>query len=828
MRLAPGFLFLVLIDAGSAFAQTVGASIQGTVTDSAGALIDSARVTVRNVDTASTKDIATDNAGRYHLPLLQPGEYEVRVSAQGFQTASFRGIKLAVGQDLVLDVTLSAGQVSSTITVFANPDGVNTTSGAMSGLVDDKQIRDLPLNGRSFQQLALLQTGVTAALAAGSDVVGGRTPKISINGARPEQNNFLLDGTDIDNTYNKTPGSVGGVLLGVEAVLEFQVLTNAYSAEFGKSAGGVINIVTRAGTNDFHGSAFEFLRNSALDAKNYFDRKSSPIPPFKRNQFGGALGGRLRKEKTFFFAAYESLIERLGITGLTSVPDDDARQGILPGQAPFTVNSQSAVFVDKLFPHSNGNNLGGGAAEYFFSRMQPTDEHFIQVRIDQHFSERDTLFGRYTFDNGKVNRWSASTPPDSFTKERSRNQYVTIEQQHTFSPRLLNIARIGFNRSTQQAQSVRTVELPEPSLFVLGEPMGFITVRGVANDIGGDVRLPRFDRFNSYQWADSLFLTKGPHVLRMGFQGQRIQFNQYSLPQLGGIATFNNLTAFLKGQVGQFDWVLSQEQDGVRGYRQWLWAFFIQEDYKLRPNLTVNLGLRYETVTVPREVNGKVSNLRNVTDSKMTVGDPWHSNPSKHNFAPRIGMAWDPLRDGKTSVRAGFGIFYDEILPKYYIFTGAINPPFSFRSSLTNVTLPLAPLIASKNPGNVLPVVQTINFDLQSPYLMQFNLNVQRSLLGNVDVMIGYAGSRGNHLLRVGEANLALFHIDQDGRTVFDGTTKDATGQNTCCRRNPNFLGIFQRITDAQSFYNSLQLSVIKRYSHGLRAQLSYTFSHSV
>jgi len=346
MRLAPGFLFLVLIAAGSAFAQTVGASIQGTVTDSAGALIDSARVTVRNVDTASTKDIATDNAGRYHLPLLQPGEYEVRVSAQGFQTASFRGIKLAVGQDLVLDVTLSAGQVSSTITVFANPDGVNTTSGAMSGLVDDKQIRDLPLNGRSFQQLALLQTGVTAALAAGSDVVGGRTPKISINGARPEQNNFLLDGTDIDNTYNKTPGSVGGVLLGVEAVLEFQVLTNAYSAEFGKSAGGVINIVTRAGTNDFHGSAFEFLRNSALDAKNYFDRKSSPIPPFKRNQFGGALGGRLRKEKTFFFAAYESLIERLGITGLTSVPDDDARQGILPGQAPFTVNSQSAVFVD--------------------------------------------------------------------------------------------------------------------------------------------------------------------------------------------------------------------------------------------------------------------------------------------------------------------------------------------------------------------------------------------------------------------------------------------------------------------------------------------------
>src|SRR5437016_2504188 len=232
MRLAWGLLLVVLTAGlGSAFAQTVGASIQGTVTDSAGALIDSARVTVRNVGMGSTKDIATDNAGRYHLPLLQPGEYEMRVFAQGFQTASLRGIKLAVGQDLVLDVTLSPGQVSSTITVFADPNSINTTSGAMSGLVSDKQIRDLPLNGRSFQQLALLQPGVTAALTAGSDVVGGRTPKISINGARPEQNNFLLDGTDINKVYNKTPGSVGGVPLGVDAVLEFQGLTNSYSDE---------------------------------------------------------------------------------------------------------------------------------------------------------------------------------------------------------------------------------------------------------------------------------------------------------------------------------------------------------------------------------------------------------------------------------------------------------------------------------------------------------------------------------------------------------------------------------------------------------------------
>src|SRR3989454_10503411 len=544
-------LFLCLI-AGMSYGQG-GASVQGTISDATGAVLPGASVNVKNSGTGSSVELVTDERGRYLAPVLQPGEYEIQASLPGFQTVSRRGIRLAVGQNAVVDIKLEVGQVTNQIEVVADANPINLTSAALSGLVNDKQIRDLPLNGRSFQQLALLQTGVNAALAAGNDVVGGRTPKISINGARPEQNNFLLDGTDINNVYNKTPGSAAGVLLGVDAVLEFQVLTNAYSAEFGRSAGGVINAVTRSGTNAFHGSMFEFHRNSALDAKNFFDRASDPIPPFRRNQFGGVIGGPIRKDKTFFFAAYEGLREHLGITGLTSVPDDNARQGIIPGQTAFTVNADAAVLVDKLFPRANGRNLGGGVAEYFFSRTQPTNEDFYQGRIDHTVSTKNTIFGRYTLDNGNVNRWSAATPPDSFTKERSRNQYLTIEHQHTFSPTLLNTLRIGFNRSTQLARSVRTVELPTSSLFVPGEPLGFITVRGVASDIGGDFRLPRFDRLNNYQWSDSMFWTHGAHSLRLGFQGQRIQFNQYSLSQLGGIVTFNNVTAFLKGQVGQID-----------------------------------------------------------------------------------------------------------------------------------------------------------------------------------------------------------------------------------------------------------------------------------
>src|SRR5881296_141129 len=318
-------LFTLL--AGMSYGQTVGASVQGTVSDATGAVLPGASVSVKNSGTGAIVEFVSDERGRYLAPLLQPGEYEIQVGLPGFQTVSRRGIRLAVGQNAVVDVKLDVGQVTNQVEVVADANPINLTSAAVSGLVNDKEIRDLPLNGRSFQQLALLQTGVTAALAAGNDVVGGRTPKISINGARPEQNSFLLDGTDINNVYNKTPGSSAGVLLGVEAVLEFQVLTNAYSAEFGRSAGGVINAVTRSGANQLHGSAFEFLRNSHLDAKNFFDPASQPIPPFKRNQFGGVLGGPIHKDQTFFFGAFESLIDRLGVTGVTSVPNANARTG---------------------------------------------------------------------------------------------------------------------------------------------------------------------------------------------------------------------------------------------------------------------------------------------------------------------------------------------------------------------------------------------------------------------------------------------------------------------------------------------------------------------
>jgi outer membrane receptor protein involved in Fe transport len=837
-------LFLVLCSLGlcsSSSAQTVGASLQGTVYDPSGSFVPGASIEIHNVERGGVRKLTSDDKGRYREPLLQPGAYELHVTAAGFQRAVLKGIQLTIGQDAVLDVKLEISKGSEKVTVTAeDAPPVDLASAALSGTVNRSQMADLPLNGRSFQELALLQPGVTAAVAAGSDAVGGRGKKITINGARPEQNSFLLDGTDINNVYNKTPGSVGGVLLGVETVQEFQVLTNSYSAEFGRSSGGIVNAITRSGTNLIHGNLFEYLRNSAFDAKNYFDSPNQKIPAFKRNQFGGTLGGPIRRDKTFFFAAFEAIKERLGITGLANVLDENARN---------STTGAVRSLIDILFPHSNGRVLGGGVAEYFFTRTQPTDEYFAQGRIDHRFSEKDALFGRYTFDNGNVDRQINNKPPVNSFKERSRNQYVTLEHVHTFSQQLLNTLRVSFTRSTSEVDNKRLVDVPSNLWWIPpskgGVQMGFMTIGGLVAEMIGDYRLPRNDHLNNYQWHDTLFWTKGAHGLRFGAEGQRMQFNQHTTSQLGVIAIFNNVQSFLMGRPASFNFAVPGRIDPDRGFRQSFYGFFVQDDYRWRSNVTVNLGLRYEFATVPTEVNGKISNFRNINDHNLVIGDPWYRNPALKDFAPRIGIAWDPFKNGKTSVRAGFGIFYDQLLPKYYVFSGSLNPPFTTRTSIANPPFPNAlQNFDSSRPVCGLPGgppsgcdltkfiranLQTINFDLQPSYIMQYNLSLQRALPGNWDVTLGYAGSHGLHLIRIADANLTPFVINAEGRTQSIGSAiNPETGLVSCCRRNTTFGGVTQRSTDAQSFYNALQVGVAKRLSRGFRSQVSYTFSRSI
>ena len=839
MRVAWGAIFLsLMISVDSSSAQTVGASLQGTVYDPSGGYVPGASIEIRNVENGGVRTLTTDDHGRYREQLLPPGEYELHVTVSGFQPTVLKGIQLRIGQDAVLDVKLEITKGTEQVHVTAEDvPPVELASAALSGTVNRTQMNDLPLNGRSFQELALLQPGVNAAVAAGSDAVGGRGKKITINGARPEQNSFLLDGSDINNVYNKTPGSVAGVLLGVETVQEFQVLTNAYSAEFGRSAGGIINAITRSGANQLHGNLFEYLRNSALDAKNYFDLASSKIPPFKRNQFGGTLGGPIRHDKAFFFGAFEAIKERLGVTGVANTPDQNARNGTI-GTVTFTPHPLMTMpggYLDLLFPLPNGPvPPKNGVGQYFFTRNQPTEEYFAQGRIDHRFSDKDTLFGRYTFDDGKVDRQLSLKLPVVLFKERSRNQYLTLEHVHMFLPTVLNTLRVSFSRSTSEVDNQRTVDVPQNLWWVPNTQFGFFTIQGLVTEMMGDYRLPRNDHLNNYQWHDTLFWTKGAHGLRFGFQGQRMQFNQHTTSQVGGIETFSKLQDFLTGTPSTISFAVPGRIDPDRGFRESLFALFAQDDYRWKSNFTWNIGLRYEFATVPTEVNGKISNLRRITDPQLTIGDPWHSNPSLKDFAPRVGLAWDPFKTGKTSVRAGFGIFFDQILPKYYVFSGSLDPPFTTRTSRAkppfpnatqgfNITTPVCPATPSCLKANL----QTVNFDLQPSYIMQYNLNLQRVLSGNWDVSFGYAGSHGLHLIRVAEANLALPGI-VNGRRGYIGTVDAQTGLNTCCRRNPNFGGVAQRQTDAQSFYNALQAGLSKRISHGLRAQLSYTFSRSI
>src|SRR5262249_55984755 len=368
-----------------------------------------------------------------------------------------------------------------------------------------------------------------------------------------------------------------------------------------------------------------------------------------------------------------------------------------------------------------------------------------------------------------------------------------------------------------ESNNERTIDVPASMSWIPGQPFGYLTITGLVTEAAGDYRLPRNDHLNTWEANDTLFLTRGRHGLRLGIEAQRLQFNQNTSSQVGGIVTFTGLENFLRGIPTSIDFAVPGKIDPVRGYRQSLFAFYAQDDIRLRRNLTVNLGLRYEFVTVPTEVNGKISNLRNVTDTKLTVGDPWHNNPSLKNFAPRVGVAWDPIGDGRTSIRGGFGIFYDEILPKYYFFSGSLNPPFTTRTSIQRPSFPN--LLAGFDPNGFFPYqLQTVNHNLQSSYAMQFNFGVERAITNDVTVGASYAGSRGLHLFRIGDANLAP-------QTVANGVT---VYQPSLGRRNPNFGSITQRITDAQSFYNALQLSAVKRFSHGVRAQVSYTFSRSI
>ena len=806
--------------ASSLRAQTVGATVSGTVADSSGSVIPNAQVTIRNTETGSVTTVTSSSQGFYVAPNLQPGDYEIRIAASGFATTQSR-VKLEVGAQPLLNVSLQPGNVTQSVEVKDSPADVELASSQISEVVDAQTVRELPLNGRDWTQLAILQPGVAAvrtekAVAVGADRGNrGYGVQITIAGARPQQNNYRLDGISINDYSNGAPGSVVGLNLGVDAIQEFSVVTSNYSAEYGRTSGGVINAISRAGTNQFHGSVYEFFRNSALDARNFFDR--AQIPPFKRNQFGASAGGPITKDRTFIFGDYEGLRQSLGFTSIGQVPSPAARATASPATQPYLI----------FYPLPNGPTPAGSlTGQYSLVGQQITPEDYFTVRGDHRISDKDALHGSYMFDNGTF------TQPDSlndiFLRSHTRRQSGSGETTHTFSPTLINTVRFGISRVAADINGSAPGPVAagnDPKLGVVpGQNAPSLITAGIIT-FGGGVNGPSAYHYGwtSIQAYDDAFLTKGKHFLKFGFAFERMRNNILALSNPSGLFRFNSVATFMAGQANEFD-ASVPGTTSPRNIRQNLFAGYLQDDIHLRPYLTFNLGLRYEMATVPTEVNGKLSTLRSLTDAQPHLGDPYFSNPTTKNFEPKIGFAWDPFHTGTTSMRGAFGFFDSLPLPYQFELLSSLAAPFLELGS----AVPLPPGAFPNGSFSLIsasPSALRQTYIQPNPsrnYVMQWNLFLERQIVKNLTVTAGYVGTRGIH---------QPFRSD-DVNTVLPTATPQGllwpTPRNSGTKLNPNVGQIAALAWTGHSYYDGLQLQVVKRMSHGLQSQSSFTYSKAI
>lgn len=806
-------VFLALILCGAplvASAQSTTAGLTGAVLDCSRAVVRNTELTIVNESTGIARTTHSNDLGEYAFTQLAPGTYRLTVTQAGFETAIHSGLELRVGQAAALDIVLTVGDIATSVVVEGAAPHVDTHAAALSSAMDSRAIRELPLNGRDFAQLALLQVGVSPSRRTSDS--GGPGTKLVINGTKPSQVSFLLDGSDINDANNNTPGSAAGVLLGVDTLKEFRVLTNSYSAAYGRSAGGVVSAVTKSGTNQFHGSVFEFHRHSALDTKNFFDAKDAPIPEFRRNQFGAVVDGPIARNRTFFLASYEGLRQRLGVTRRTVVPDANARLGIFQGQAPIAVHPAIPPYL-ALVPLPNERNFGDGSGEYVAASTQVTDEDFFTGRVDHKVSDRLSIYGRFTQDDAAI------SVPDGIelvqADTTSRNQYFTSEANSILSERLLNSFRFSMNRSLSE-NSNTYLRAVDPSLsFFPGSPLGQISVTGFFS-IGPSRFGPSYSDMKLFQFSDDVSFFRGRQSMRVGVD-HRFYRLATSRPQSPyGFYQFNGLTNFLRNIPASVELTLpGSELD--RNWRQSMTVAYFQDDIRLTQRVTLNLGVRYERVSVPEEANGLSSNFRNpLTDAAPTVG-PMYSNPSNRNVAPRIGIAWDPFGDSKTSVRGGFGVFFDPLWTDFYANAGNRLGPFYVLGSVRNPTFPRADQVVG-SPAFVLGRQDVLVSDPENPYLRHFNASIQREIWRSGVVTVSYSGSRGRNLVRFVDGNQAIPQILPDGRKFFPANS---------VTRNPNLTGVRYKVTDGESSYNALQTSFTQQPTRGLQVQVNYVYSKS-
>lgn len=864
MRIRP-ILFLISLLTAAIAAQPscaqVSAGITGVVTDPAAAAVPSAVVTAKNLETGVSRVSATDNSGRYNLPSLPVGVYDVIVSKAGFRDEVRRGIHLAVGQEAPLDFQLSLKGTDVDVFVFDDPPMVNTTASDISGLVAEQQIRDLPLNGRSFDLLLPLNPGIvnfTSQKTGGTGISNSSTANnFAVSGNRPQQNIFLLNGVEYTGAAenNMQPGGTSGMLLGVDAVREFNVQRDSYSAEFGKRPGGQIIIVTQSGSNQWHGAAFEFLRNNVLDAPNFFDQGSAP--PFQRNQFGASAGGPLRVNNTFLFANYEGFRQHLHQTSAAFVPDAVSRAAAVPSVQPL-LNLWPA-------PPAGAPDFNG-IAQVFSSPLQTIREDFGTARVDHIFSPKDSLAAIYTADDGDD---LTATPLDPFSADilALREQVLSLEETHIVSPSFLNTARFGFSRAGYFFSGEPTPGTPAAGVpgFLTGRPVGAVVVGGSAasnpqasvglagSNNGSNLRIAR----NLFTYEDRVTLPRGRHQLSLGVWLQRFQSNETIALSQFGQATFSSLAQFLSGTVSSF---LFDPTPTQMYWRSLFAAGYAEDVFRLSPKLTISLGFRAETSTGWNEARARAANYaftNGVISTQPIIGDALFSaNNAKFLPQPRIGIAWSPL-GAKTVLRAGFGMYND--LQDALGYRADQNAPFNPTYSLASVpvsSLPIdpsaaVPAAARLAPGGVQP-------DLQTPTLVSWSLRLERQLSPNTALTVGYVGSHGYHEIVGVDANEPFPTICPSAPCPAVFPTYDASLPITATnsptagfpkgsplagapvpagtyyipagtpKANPALANTWTWFSRGDSSYHALQLDVLRRFSRGVSVRGIYTWSKTL
>jgi hypothetical protein len=796
-------LLLVFLLATLCAAQS-NASIEGTVTDGTGAVISGAQVTVKNSAVGLQRTATTDDSGVFRFPSLPLGEYSIEATASGFQKQVIKGVLLEVGTHSVQALKLSVGNNSEVVEVSSEPPLIESTTPTVGQTISERTVQEIPLNGRHFVDLGLLIPGSVTPPQNGfltAPLRGQGSFAFNTAGQREDTVNFMVNGVNLnDPVQNQITFQPS-----INTVSEFKVDNSTYSAEYGRSSGAIVNIATRSGTNDYHGEVFEFIRNNALDARNYFNPRTQPQSSFKRNQFGAAFGGPIVKDKTFFFLSYEGLRQRQGLTLNQQVLTTAQRAGV--------TDPVSKKLLD-LIPTANDptGTLFQGSA------VAPVDIDQGTADISHSFSDKDRIHGYYAFQRDlRIEPTLQGNNIPGFGDTRSSHrQIMTINETHTFSPALLNDFRLGFNRinitfAPNGTQDPSTFGIQDGKTGAVGLPQ--ITIGGLGLNFGGPTGFPQGRGDTTAVFADSVNYLKGRHNWKFGTEVRRIYNNNFT--QDTGSLGFLNVAGFQAGTPNAFAITLgsapSRISSGALG-------FFVQDNFRLRTGLTLEFGLRWDWFMTPNEARARFVNFDPNTDRLSQVQEPYKNNVQ--NIQPRVGFAWDVFSDGKTIVRSGFGILADQPITNLVSALTSNFPlanPQSFVSTGPKPTTTYANLLADAKGSGLAPTAVDRNFENGSVY--SYNLNIQQQLGSKTAVMIGYFGSKGTNLRTRVNANQFV-----------SGTTRPfpTLSSDSPIAPGATLGNISQNRSLGNSTYNGLWLTANARGFHGLSLNGSYTFSKSI